>query len=130
MGIAAASEQHGYGAGSARDFILVRRAGRNVNACGRDDPVDFAFEDDLPLQAAQVRIRSDETVKLVSIVRMRHLVIGNVLGQIPGFMNGDVNVRVRMRVAVDEDVALHRQYDALRSGRFSSNLPPTIPAAL
>src|SRR5690242_3378447 len=52
---------------------------------------------------------ADEIIKLVGIVAVRHLIIGNRRRQIFRFVDRDVDIGVGMRIAIDEYVTLYRQ---------------------
>ncbi len=78
----------------------------------------LAFENYLPLQAGQVRIVANKVIEFVGIVTVWHLVIGHGRGQIFRFMNGDVNIGLGMRVAIDKNVTLDRQRTQLTQRPF------------
>jgi hypothetical protein len=70
--------------------------------------VHFSFKDDLSFQTAQIRIVADEIVEFIRIVAMWHLIVGNWVGQIFGLVDRNINFSIGVRVAVDENMPLHR----------------------
>src|ERR1700745_1963830 len=75
--------------------------------------MNFALEDDLTLETAEVRIVAYEVIKLIRVVAMGHLIVGYRRRQIFGFVYCNIDVRVWMRVTIDEDMPFDRQFDAL-----------------
>ena len=96
MGITPISKQYRDGPNAVGDFIFMGHAGGDVDAGRRDDFVHGALEFDLAFEPGETGPVADEIVKLIGIVAMRHLIIRNGVRQISGFVNGDVNIRIRV----------------------------------
>jgi len=71
--------------------------------------MQFAFENDLAFQAGKVGIVADEVLEFIGVMAMRHLIVGNLLRQITCFVNRNIDIRLRMGIAIDKNMALHRQ---------------------
>src|SRR4029077_8456778 len=80
--------------------------------------MNFALEDDLTLETAEVRIVAYEIIELIGVVAMGHLIVGYGCRQIFGFVNRHIDVRFWMRVTIDKDMAFDRQFDALAQRPF------------
>src|SRR5689334_7107751 len=52
---------------------------------------------------------ADEIIELVGIVAVRHLVIWDLVRQILGLVDRHINICVRVRIAINENIALYRQ---------------------
>jgi hypothetical protein len=116
MIVAPVPEKDDDAAGALRHLILMNHSRGEVDCCGRDNLVDLSFKFDLPIEAAQIRSVSQEKIELIGIVKMGDLIVGNRFRKLFRFVNRDVDVGIRVRVFVDEDVPSDRQRDLLAQG--------------
>src|ERR1700730_11220003 len=75
--------------------------------------MNLAVGNDLALETAEVRVVAYEIIELIRVVAMGHLIVGYRRRQIFGFVYCNIDVRVWMRVTIDEDMPFDRQFDAL-----------------
>src|SRR5215470_15176229 len=80
--------------------------------------MNLALEDDLTFETGEIRIIAYEIIEFIGVVAMRDLIVRYCRGQILGFVYRHIDVRVGMRVAIDENMTFHRQLDALAQGSF------------
>src|SRR2546426_491507 len=118
MRVASISEKDDDASGAPRHLVLVHCSGRNVNGGGRNDLVESSFKLDLTFQAAQIGLVSQEEIEFIRVVKMGHLIVGNRLRQVFGFVDGDVDVGIRMRVFVNKDVPFDGQNNSFPQRPF------------
>src|SRR5262245_4581367 len=80
--------------------------------------MNFAFEDDLAFQTAEIGMVTDKVIKLIGVMKVRHLIIGNLIGQILRFVNRDIDIRLRMGVTIDKNMPLDRHRAQLPEWAF------------
>ena len=91
----------------------MHRTGGDIDTRRRDDLVHFTFEDDLTFQTAEVGVVADKIIEFIRVVTMRYLIVGDGLWQIFCLVYRYIDVRVGVRVPVDEDMPLNRQFNPL-----------------
>jgi hypothetical protein len=71
--------------------------------------VRFAFKNDLPFQACEIRVFADKVIELIGVMKMGNLIIRYRRRQVFRFMNRDIDIRVRVRITINEHMALDRE---------------------